>query len=210
MKGPQAGDSGGLALFAVVVAIALSACGSAKAPSVATLGATTSSGAADSTNTAGDDSGSGSPPSQAQQQTSALRFAQCMRSKGVPSFPDPAPGGGFAFHTSAGFDPTSPAIQAAQAKCQKFMPTGAGLAPGTTTHPSTGWLAHMVKVAQCMRGHGVPNFPDPTTTIPPFRPGIVMISDIDGVILVFPSTIDTQSPTFRRAADACGMPQHHH
>jgi hypothetical protein len=31
-------------------------------------------------------------------------------------------------------------------------------------------------------------------------------SDIDGVILVFPATLDTQSPLFTRAAAACRLP----
>jgi hypothetical protein len=37
-----------------------------------------------------------------------------------------------------------------------------------------------------------------------------MISDIDGVMLVFPATLDTQSPAFTRAAAACQFPLHNH
>ena len=134
-----------------------------------------------------------------------------MRANGVPTFPDPS-GQGFEIQPGSGIDPSSPAFQAAQAKCQKLMPAG-GPAPGTVTHPSTQWLAHMVKVAQCMRGHGVPNFPDPTTTVP--SPSTLhgggVISDIDGVVFVFPAaTIDPQSPAFTRAAKACGFPLHNH
>jgi hypothetical protein len=37
-----------------------------------------------------------------------------------------------------------------------------------------------------------------------------MISDIDGVMLMFPATFDTQSPAFTRAAAACQFPLHNH
>ncbi len=135
-----------------------------------------------------------------------------MRVNGVPDFPDPSAGGGFTFNPAAGVDPFSPAFKAAQAKCQKFMDLGGGLAPGTQTHPSPQWLAKMVKAAQCMRRHGVPNFPDPTTTVPSFKTlgGGGVISNIEGVIFVFPGTLDMQSPLFTRAAAACGFPLHNH
>jgi hypothetical protein len=57
-----------------------------------------------------------------------------------------------------------------------------------------------------MRRHGITNFPDPRTTAPS-RPlaGTGVISDRDGVILVFPHTIDEQSPLFARAAAVCGF-----
>ena len=70
----------------------------------------------------------------------------------------------------------------------------------------------MLRVAQCMRRHGISDFPEPRTSVPPHAlDGFVgVISDIDGVILVFPSTIDEQSPEFVRAAAACGFPLHNH
>jgi hypothetical protein len=64
-----------------------------------------------------------------------------------------------------------------------------------------------------MRRHGVADFPDPRTSVPsnPFPSGSTgVISDIDGVILVFPDTIDTRSPMFTRAAAACRFPLHNH
>ena len=133
-----------------------------------------------------------------------------MRSHGEPNFPDPSASGGFVFQAGTGVDPSSPAFRAARAKCQKFLPVG--LSPGTVTHPSSQALARMVRIAQCMRRHGVSSFPDPRTSIPsdPFHGGAGVISDIDGVILVFPSTIDTSSPAFVRAAAACNFPLHNH
>ena len=72
----------------------------------------------------------------------------------------------------------------------------------------------MVKVAQCMRRRGISNFPDQSTSVPanPFPDGSSggVISDIEGVIVVFPDTIDTQSPQFVRGAAACRFPLHNH
>ena len=54
----------------------------------------------------------------------ALKFATCMRSHGIPNFPDPT-GGGFAFARPSGMDMHSPQVQAAQHACRKYM-TAAG------------------------------------------------------------------------------------
>jgi hypothetical protein len=202
---------GALMLVALAATLGLAACGGAKSPAVASLGTTTSSSDAGQTNTT-DTSGRGAPESQGQLQADALKFSQCMRSHGVPNFPDPSPGGGFAFPAGSGLNPSSPAVKSAQAHCQKYMGGGPG-GPGTVTHPSAQWLAQMVKAAACMRRHGYPDFPDPRTSIPsnPFGPGGTgVISNIDGVIFLFPSSIDTTSPQFYRAADACKFPDHHH
>ncbi|HTW10594.1 MAG TPA: hypothetical protein VME46_24040 [Acidimicrobiales bacterium] len=52
---------------------------------------------------------------------------------------------------------------------------------------------------------------DPRTSVPSGMAGFVgVISDIDGVVLVFPSTIDEQSREFVRAAAACGFSLHNH
>ena len=145
----------------------------------------------------------------------ALAYSKCMRANGVPQFPDPGAGGGIEFHPGSGINPSSPAFKAAQTRCQKLMPGGGGLAPGAQTHPSQPALAQMLKVAQCMRRHGIYNFPEPRTSVPSnilaaLGPGGGVISNIDGVILVFPHTIDQQSPLFTRAAAACDFPLHNH
>jgi hypothetical protein len=150
-------------------------------------------------------------PSSGSPEAAALAFAGCMRTNGVPDFPDPNAGGGFRFHTGAGVDPSSRAFKEAQAKCKKFLPPG----PGSGPPPSAKTLAHFLTVARCMRVHGVPEFPDPRTTAPsnPLaalggRGGV--ISNIEGVIFVFPGRIGEQSPAFTRAAAACAFPLHNH
>jgi hypothetical protein len=200
----------GLAVLAAAAAIALAGCGGgSKSPAVASVATTTTSSSAASSTNGKASSGSTTPGTTLA--NAPLAYSRCMRSHGVPNFPDPNPGGGFTFHPG-GIDPSSPAFTAAQAKCQKLM---GGPAPGSTTHPTAQWLAHMVKVAQCMRRHGITNFPDPRTSVPsnpfPAGSGGGVISDIEGVILIFPAaTIDMQSPTFTRAAAACQFPLHNH
>jgi hypothetical protein len=187
-------------------AVLLAGCGGGSSlnGSVAHLG----SNAGSSTVTAdgGASPGSGSP------EAAALAFAKCMRSGGLPNFPEPKPGGGFLFHRGAGIDPFSPAFKAARAKCRKFQPEGGGLGSGPP--PSAQTVARFLKVAQCMRRHGVPEFPDPRTSVPsnlhpPAGAARFVVSDIEGVILVMGS-IDTQSPAFTRAAAACAFPLHNH
>ncbi len=175
---------------------------SSSTPTDRVAGASTS-GAAEA-----DTGGAGSGP--ASLESAALAFANCMRANGVPKFPDPA-NGGFLFHKGAGVDPSSPAFEAARAKCKKFLPAG----PGSGPPPSARTLAHYLTVARCMRRHGVPGFPDPRTT-PPADPraalgnGGGVISDIEGVVFTFPARIDEQSPAFTRAAAICAFPLHNH
>jgi hypothetical protein len=143
-------------------------------------------------------------------QQDLLAYARCMRANGVPGFPDPTAGGGFVITRGNGVDPSAPADRAATAKCKKHLPGGGPPAAGTATHPTGKALAYMVQVARCMRRHGIAGFPDPRTTFPALPAGGGVVSDIDGVILVFPSTIDTRSPGFMHAAAACGFPLNNH
>jgi hypothetical protein len=164
---------------------------------------------------AGSGAASSGSPTEASLDADQLAYSKCMRANGVPSFPDPKPGGGLLFSIGTGIDPSSPAFEAAQTKCQKLLPGGGPPGMGTQTHPSAEALAQMLTVAQCMRRHGVANFPDPQTTLPSnpraaLGGGGGVISDIDGVILLFPGTIDQQSPLFTRAAATCDFPLHNH
>jgi hypothetical protein len=56
----------------------------------------------------------------AQHRKQALRFAVCMRSHGVPNFPDPNNQGSF----SSKFRASAPQVQAANKTCQKALPAG--------------------------------------------------------------------------------------
>jgi len=77
-----------------------------------------------------------SPAQQAKAQESVLKFSACMRSHGVPSFPDPefhSGGGGVRVRIGgkgSGIDPNSPQFKAAQKTCQSNLPGPKGAGPG--------------------------------------------------------------------------------
>jgi hypothetical protein len=134
--------------------------------------------------------GSSTKPSgtAASHQTSGLGFAQCMRSHGVPNYPDPSQtGGGLAVGSGTGLDPQSPAFQSAARDCRKLQPGphGGGEIPESTN-------LSMLAQARCMRANGVPNYPDPN--IPSHYP----------LRVEPPPGINTDAPAFKRATAACG------
>ena len=76
--------------------------------------------------------GGGAPmPTESQQdQRDMLRFARCMRSDGVPGWPDPAngpAGWGFNLLHVQGFDPNSPQIDNKMHQCQQMLPKGVSI-----------------------------------------------------------------------------------
>ena len=89
-----------------------------------------------------------SPAEQAKIQEGALKFSACMRSHGVPNFPDPEfhSGGGVGIRIGSkkgnpsGIDPNSPQFKAAQKACQSDLPgpKGAGSGGGGPSTSSGG------------------------------------------------------------------------
>jgi hypothetical protein len=118
-----------------------------------------------------------------------LKFSQCMRSHGVPKFPDPSARGGIDIGSTSGLDPRSPSFQTAQNACRKLLPGGG---PGGRPIPAS-VRRQILAQAQCMRMHGVPNYPDPQ-----FQGGAVRIGFGSN------SGIDPSSPGFKQAVQACG------
>jgi hypothetical protein len=109
--------------------------------------------------------------SQATGQARAVKFSECIRGHGVPHFPDPDAKGDYAF----GID-VSPAVwkQAVEA-CKALEPPGA-----LSGKRSPKQQSDALRFAECVRAHGVKDFPDPangdplidTTKIPSSnRPG---------------------------------------
>lgn len=143
--------------------------------------------------------GSSSSPKNASPHDAFLAFSRCMRSHGVPDFPDPSQGGGIHLSESSGINPVSPSFKSAQANCQRQLP-GGGPPSG---HPSAQAKAQMLKISQCMRQHGVTGFPDPTLSPPTNPTGYSVILDRGGVVLAIPDTIEPDSPLFKEAAAAC-------
>lgn len=134
----------------------------------------------------------------AAQADQALRYVRCLRSHGVPSFPDPSPGGRLP-NVPASIDPAAPSFRFAQHACAGLMPGGSssGSAPSS-------FRLRLLAVAQCMRRHGVPNFPDPTSSPPPPPPPGARTGNViggPGGYLQFPPP----SPALTRASAACGF-----
>lgn len=137
--------------------LAIAGCGSASAPK-------TPAGSSPTTTTSS-------------QHSIALRFAACMRSHGVANFADPASNGQ---GPSVRVDKRSPAFRTAQRACRTLQAELADVKPGKSR-------ARQLRNAECMRAHGVPDYPDP----------------LPGGGFRIPSTINTQSPAFIAASKAC-------
>jgi hypothetical protein len=113
---------------------------------------------------------------------SAVSYSHCMRSHGVPDFPDPASRGDVPKVTPQQAGVSNVRFQAAQQACALLLQPSQAQVP----HIMTGLL----NFARCMRAHGIPNWPDPTTD----RNG-QPVFDIPG--------IDPDSPRVSNTADEC-------
>jgi hypothetical protein len=155
-----------LATAAIVASIAIAACG-------------TNSSSSSS-------SGSHLTAAQVRQaEQSAVSFADCMRSHGVPNFPDSPYAQKHMIASSSG---QAPAVQSAVAACSHLLPHGS---QSQTPAHSQGQTAAMVAFARCLRSHGFVNFPDPTSG-----------GDLTHQMLAT-AQINLQQPALVQAADAC-------
>lgn len=83
----------------------------------------------------------------------ALAYAKCMRDNGYAEFPDPTPGEGMRFLITPG---GAARFEKAATACRALAP--AGLRDDGVTPEQ---LDGLLKLAQCVRDNGLPNFPDP-------------------------------------------------
>src|SRR6476660_4214658 len=92
-------------------------------------------------------------------QNGLLAFSQCMRSNGMPNFPDPQ-----RFvrgNVKLTIHQLAPS-QAAMSACNHLLPTNGGSGSGETAQQQRIKRADGLSFARCMRSHGVSRFPDPT------------------------------------------------
>jgi hypothetical protein len=178
-----------LAVLAGAALLAAGCGGGSPSPGVAHLSSSTFTGSNASGN--GSDSSAIGAPSQQQM----VAFSKCMRSHGLPEFPEPTEGHLLVRSSDhngrvTGINPRSSQFQAARKTCGKLLPNG-----GT---PSPAEQAKMqekaLRFSQCMRTHGVPSFPDPT-----FGSGGRVSLRIGGR----PAQLDPNSPQFQAAQKAC-------
>lgn len=185
-----------LAVLAAAV-LPLAGCGgsSSSSPGVAHLASGTSSSADPASGA------SSSPESEgnAAAQQKVVAFSHCMRSHGVPEFPEPSEGHLLIRHSDqnghvSGVNPQSSQFQAASKDCAKLSPKG-GKPPSPAVQAKLQEKA--LEFSQCMRTHGVPNFPDPEF---PRGGGVgIRIGGTSGGT----SRIDLNSPKFKAAQKAC-------
>jgi hypothetical protein len=130
-------------------------------------------------------------------QNGLVAFSQCMRSNGVPNFPDPQRVGGRGFkliiHQLGG---SNSHFQAAQRACNHLLPNGGSGSQEESTQQTRTKLADELSFARCMRSHGVARFPDPTAQ------GQLTVEMVEA------QGIDVHSPAVLRVVQAC-LPASH-
>jgi hypothetical protein len=162
----------------LVVGIAIAACGGGPStPGVATTSTTT---------TAANSSG------RTTQGTGLLAYSSCMRSHGVPNFPDPDSTGGIPKPTAvAALEDVSTSVSRAASKdCEHLLPAGGSLGGQPSQSITPQEQHYYLNAAACMRSHGFSNFPDPV-----FTGGTVQFP--------VPSSIDSNSAQFTQAVHTC-------
>ena len=140
--------------------------------------------------------------------------AACIRSHGIPSYQDPVLTASGQVYTdsrsildylaaqpagSGSKDVNNPAVQAILAPCGSLI-TAAGLQPEDEAPAPPKLVAAGVKLAQCLRAHGLPNFRDPTSSSP-FTPGHGFGITADE--MPNNGAGGKQDPTFQNALQAC-------
>ncbi len=116
-------------------------------------------------------------------------YASCMRAHGLPSYPDPRFGSGGdgvkVTISPGGLDPNTPAFKSADTACHQLLPDSGASSGGASITAAD--RTRGLRFAQCVRAHGVPQFPDP---------------DHDGAFDL-PASVDPQAPALTDAMRAC-------
>jgi hypothetical protein len=125
----------------------------------------------------------------------AFQYSSCMREHGLSSFPDPAmtdhDGQQVAYlSASIPVDP-SPTYKSAQQSCRGILPTPSNASATQRAQQQETREQRLVAFAKCLRGHGISNFPDPTTQ------GQLTLE------MVSAAGVDLHAPTVLNAAEAC-------
>jgi hypothetical protein len=130
-------------ILASVVAVAAfsllaAGCGGGGSPGVANIASSTTAAAATTTQNAG------------------VAYTNCMRSQGVPAFPDPTSGGEIPKVSLQQLRVSNSQLLAAQRACKSLSPTVSATQQQQVS-------AQALRFSRCMRKHGIADFPDPET-----------------------------------------------
>jgi predicted small secreted protein len=147
--------------LAAVVLVAVILAGCSNAPAGPGVGSDVGSATATPAAPTGAAGGGATTTSDGQQ---AVKFAECMRTNGVPAFPDPDASGVLTIDgivNGSSLDPNSAAWTRAMDACRDLEPAG------FTGHKRTAQQqANALKFAACIRENGVKDFPDPDPDAP--------------------------------------------
>jgi hypothetical protein len=172
-------------LMAILPVALLAACGSNSSPrAVAHIGKTAPTTALP----AAAGSNSGGLPGVQQLYQDAIAYTACMRSHGDPAFPAPKMLNTAAQQT-VGWDQqlNGPKDRSANRSCEYLLPD---FNSGPSQAQVQQALAKGVKFSQCMRAHGIPDFPDPR-------------ENSQGISIGPAPGLDASSPRFQRAQNDC-------
>jgi hypothetical protein len=131
--------------------------------------------------------GGSSPPALAGQTAyqKALAYSQCMRSHGVPNFPDPDSKGNILITPADHLTQGAPQFASANKTCEHLDPS-TPLTPAQQRQ----FTAQALKFAACMRSHGITDMPDP-------------VVNAHGISSRLPAGFSPSSPVFQSAQRAC-------
>jgi hypothetical protein len=134
---------------------------------LALLAAACSGGSPSSAGSGGSSNAGGSTSS-----PSAVAYSACMRSHGVPNFPDPGSSGQIPKGSAQQLGVSTSQYEAAQRACQHLIPgtgstaeqqqeTQCAIADDCSQAVVQQWMSGLLTLARCLRSHGEPNWPDP-------------------------------------------------
>ena len=131
--------------------------------------------------------GGSSPPAEAAQTAyqKALAFSQCMRSHGVPNFPDPDSKGNILITPADHLTQGAPQFVSANKACEHLDP----FTPLTPAQQRQ-FTAQALKFVACMRAHRITDMPDP-------------VVNAQGISSRIPAGFSPSSPVFQAAQRAC-------
>ncbi len=115
-----------------------------------------------------------------------LALARCMRSHGLPSWPDPTSSGAFDKSKLRQLGYSVSRVRAVEDGACNHLLRAPATGPAITLRDRADYL----RAAACMRSHGVAEFPDPTF-------------QNDNVQTDIPASIDQSSSRFASAAAIC-------
>lgn len=101
----------------------------------------------------------------------ATKYSECMRANGVADFPNPNAEGQFPYE---GISVSNATWQNAVSACANLQPPGMSANAQRTPAQQDSAL----RFAQCVRDHGVPDFPDPATARDPLIDTSKMRGDV--------------------------------